>query len=164
MARAKDAVAAIDGSGENSSDRAREVWQVTWRFSLLSGGGPVWDAPDAESQRHSHTERRAVKVLPQRGQQCAHDCDESATLTNRRPGRPKRALRRFVSLRSVSHPPSMRPALLCGGQEDRLSPGESDLRAVVLEARLQPVAGVVVPQLAVEIAGHDVFPGGDSAA
>jgi hypothetical protein len=61
MDRAKDAVAAINGSGESSSERAGEVWRSTWRFSLLSVAGRSEVPPGVESQRHSHIDRRAVK-------------------------------------------------------------------------------------------------------
>src|SRR5262245_22539148 len=44
-----------------------------------------------------------------------------------------------------------------------LLPGERDLGAIVLEARLQPVAGVVVPQLALEIARDEVLSRRDGA-
>src|SRR5262245_49723848 len=78
----------------------------------------------------------------------------------------RRRLPRRIALpgfRAIA-PPTRRRTRVTRTAVTWLLPGERDLGALVLEARLQPVAGVVVPQLALEIAGHDVFAGGDRAA
>ena len=120
MDRAKDAVAAISGSGDNSSDRAREVWQLTWRFSLLSGLDAAEDQSgwsQVESQRSSHTRRRKVKAILRRRHRCTRDCDDRLG-----------SFEPVTTRASRSSPPGLRVAVGAAGVDGRHHGGEDRLQ------------------------------------